>query len=99
VSTFTTTFPERGPRDKQGRSLRDFDLKTRLFRYPLSWMVYSEAFEAIPDAARERIYHRLHDVLTGVDQNPKFAGLATADRQAALEILQDTKPNLPTWWQ
>ena len=34
VSTFTKTFPARGPRDKQGRSLRDFDLKTRLFRYP-----------------------------------------------------------------
>jgi hypothetical protein len=39
VSTFTKTFPQRGPRDKQGRSLRDFDLEKRLFRYPLSYIV------------------------------------------------------------
>jgi len=31
VSTFTKTFPERGPRDHQGRSLRDFDLEKRMF--------------------------------------------------------------------
>ncbi len=65
VSTFTKTFPQRGPRDKQGRSLRDFDLEKRLFRYPLSYMVYSEAFDAMPDTVRERLYRRLYDVLTG----------------------------------
>ena len=32
--TFSKTFPERGPRDKQERTLREFDLKKRLFRYP-----------------------------------------------------------------
>ena len=48
VSTFTQTFPQRGPRDKQGRSLRDFDLQTRLFRYPLSYMVYSDLFDGLP---------------------------------------------------
>ena len=56
VSTFTKTFPQRGPRDKQGRSLRDFDLKTRMFRYPLSYMIYSEAFDGMPDWTRDRVY-------------------------------------------
>src|SRR6476646_3004918 len=42
VSTFTQTFPMRGPRDRQGRSLRDFDRQRRMFRYPLSYMIYSE---------------------------------------------------------
>src|SRR5690242_19494903 len=55
VSTFTKTFPERGPRDRQGRSLRDFDLDRRLFRYPLSYMVYSETFDALPEQVRERV--------------------------------------------
>src|SRR4029079_9905514 len=50
VSTFTETFARRGPRDSQGRSLRDFDLKTRLFRYPLSYMIYSAAFDSMPAA-------------------------------------------------
>jgi hypothetical protein len=85
VSTFTKTFPQRGPGDKQGRSLRDFDLKTRLFRYPLSYMIYSAAFDGLPDMARERIYKRLYEVLGGEDPG----------RKAALEILRETKSNLP----
>jgi hypothetical protein len=93
VSSFTKTFPERGPRDRRGRSLRDFDLKTRLFRYPLSYMIYSAAFAALPDPVRDRIYRRLHDILTGQDPSPKFAALSQDDRQAILEILTDTKPD------
>jgi len=95
VSTFTQTFPQRGPRDRRGRSFRDFDLKRRLFRYPLSYMIYSRAFDALPDIIRERIYQRLCDVLTGKDQSPRFANLSKDDRSAILEILRDTKSNLP----
>jgi hypothetical protein len=98
VSAFTTTFPQRGPRDRHGRSLRDFDLRTRLFRYPLSYMVYSAAFDALPAAVRDRIYRRLHSVLSGQDQSPKFAGLSPEDRRSILEILGETKAGLPKWW-
>ncbi len=59
VSSFTRTFPKLGPRDSQGRSLRDFDLRTRLFRYPLSYMIYSPAFDALPEAIQSRLYQRL----------------------------------------
>lgn len=99
VSTFTKTFPERGPRDKQGRSLRDFDLKTRLFRYPLSYMIYDPSFNALPDIAREQVYRKLFEVLTGKDASSRFARLTAADRQAILEILRDTKPDLPGYWR
>ncbi len=74
VSTFTKTFPQRGPRDQQGRSLRDFDLQRRLFRYPLSYMIYSEAFDALPAQVRERVYRRLYDVLTGRPKRQVQAG-------------------------
>ena len=99
VSTFTKTFPERGPRDRQGRSLRDFDLQTRLFRYPLSYMVYSETFDAMPEQVRARVYQRLYDVLTGRDQSPKFKRLSADDRRAVLEILRETKPGLPQYFK
>ena len=92
VSTFTATFPQRGPRDKLGRSLRDFDLQKRLFRYPLSYMIYSDVFDAMPAAAQDRLYQRLREILSGMDQSPKFHHLSLADRQAITEILQDTKP-------
>jgi hypothetical protein len=97
VSTFSTTFPERGPRDKQGRSLRDFDLQKRLFKYPLSYMIYTKAFDSLPDWDRERIYQRLFNVLMGKDTDPKFAKLTADDRRNVLEILRATKPSLPAY--
>jgi hypothetical protein len=95
VSTFTETFPQRGPRDAKGRSLRDFDLKTRLFRYPLSYMIYSAAFDGMPDQVRDRVYQRLFEILTGEDTSKTFANLSPETRSAILEILRATKPSLP----
>jgi len=99
VSSFTRTFPQRGPRDQKGRSLRDFDLKTRLFRYPLSYMIYTAAFDALPPVALDRVYQRLYDILTGKDRSETFARLTAEDRQAVLEIVRDTKRNLPGYWK
>lgn len=99
VSTFTKTFAERGPRDHQGRSLRDFDLQKRMFRYPLSYMVYSETFDAMPGQVKDRVYRRLYDVLTGRDQSEKFKRLSADDRRAVLEILRETKPGLPEYFR
>lgn len=89
VSTFTKTFPLRGPRDRQGRSLRDFDLKTHLFRYRLSYAIYSAQFDALPENARDRLYRRLYEML---------GAKPVAERRAILEILRDTKPNLPAYF-
>jgi hypothetical protein len=98
VSTFTKTFAERGPTDSKGRSLRDFDLQKRLFRYPLSYMIYSAAFDGMPAMVRDRVYQRLHEILTGQDKSKTFAGISAADRQAVLEIVRATKPKLPEYW-
>jgi hypothetical protein len=99
TSTFTKTFLARGPRDKQGRSLREFDLQTRLFKYPLSYMIYTAAFDAMPDYARERIYRRIYDILTGAESAAKFARLTADERRAVLEIVQGTKTKLPAYWK
>lgn len=98
-TTFTETFAARGPRDSKGRSLRDFDLDKRMFRYPLSYLIYSEAFDALPTRPRERVYRKLYDVLAGKDSSPQFSRLSTEDRQAILEIVRETKPNLPDYWR
>jgi hypothetical protein len=99
VSSYSQTFPQSGPRDRSGRSLRDFDLRTRLFRYPLSYMIYSELFDGMDPGGRARVYRRLFDVLTGQEQGEKFARLSDLDRRAVLEIVRDTKQNLPDYWQ
>jgi len=77
-SGFDVWFQKQGPTDPQGRSLRELDLKTRLFRYPLSYLVYSSAFDALPDYARDYVYGRFAAVLRDSD---------------ALVILTATKPS------
>ena len=98
TSGFAEVFAKAGPRDKSGRSLRDIDLTSRLFRFPCSYMIYSEAFDSMPAEARERILRRLWEVLNGDNKNPAFKRLTPKDRQAILEILTETKDNLPAWW-
>ncbi len=98
TSGFAAEFANNGPRDRQGRSLRDFDMKRRMFRYPCSYLIYSDAFDAMPEVAKERVYRRLWEVLTGSDKSPKYAKLSAADRKAVLQILLETKKSLPAYW-
>jgi hypothetical protein len=99
TSGFAEVFARQGPRDRQGRSLRDFDLSRRLFKYPCSYLVYSEAFDALPDEMRRYVWQRLWDVLSGADRSEKYAHLSSEDRRAMIEILRDTKPDLPDYWR
>jgi hypothetical protein len=92
TTTFAADFERRGPKDPQGRSLRQFDLRTRLFRYPCSYLIYSDAFLSLPTAVKQRIYGRLGDILSGRDRSEAFARLQPADRTAIAEILRTTHP-------
>jgi hypothetical protein len=99
TSNFAAEFSQRGPRDKKGRSLRDLDLKKRLFKYPCSYLIYSEAFDALPALVKDQTLRHLWDIVNGKDANKDFAHLSADDRQAIREILIDTKPNLPNYWR
>jgi hypothetical protein len=98
-SGFAETFPKAGPRDKQGRSLRDLELRRRLFRYPCSYMIYTPAFDGMPALARDAVYLRMWDVLSGKEKGPRYKALSLADRRAIVEILRETKPGLPAYFQ
>jgi hypothetical protein len=95
TSNFAAEFASQGPRDSRGRSLRDFDLQTRLFRYPLSYLIYSKSFDALPAGLKTYVYRRLREILNGEDKSKDFAYLSAADRTAILEILRATKPDFP----
>jgi hypothetical protein len=96
---FTKEFPSKGPRDSKGRSLRDLDLSQRLFRYPCSYMIYTEAFDALPAPAKTLVYERMWAVLSGAVKDADYAKLSAADRRAIVEILRETKKDLPANWQ
>jgi hypothetical protein len=99
TSGFTEKFSGEGPHDNRGRSLRQLDLGRRLMRYPCSYMIYSEAFDSLPTEARQAVYDRMWQILSGKDRSPKYARLSLADRRAVVEILRETKKGLPDYFQ
>ncbi len=96
-SGFTTAFSAEGPRDARGRSLRDFELQRRLFRYPCSYLVYSASFNGLPPLARDYVYARLQEVLTSPEPVKEYEQLTPADRRAIFEILLATKADFAAW--
>jgi hypothetical protein len=87
-SGFAAEFSARGPRDAKGRSLRAFDLKTRLFRYPLSYMIYSDAFDALKPQIKQQLWRRLHARLE-----------RTAAGRDAIAIVAATRKDRPDDWK
>jgi hypothetical protein len=95
-SGFAEKFGAAGLRDSKGRSLRDLDLEKRLLKYPCSYLIYSEAFDALPARAKAAVYDRLREVLSGKATDKAYARLSATDRQAIIEILRETKKGLPS---
>lgn len=95
---FQKQFIRRGPFDNDERSLRQFDLKTRLFRYPCSYMVYSRAFKTLEPDLRNAIYDRLKSILLSPNVEVGYQHLTDDDRTAIAEILMQTRPELANRW-
>jgi hypothetical protein len=99
-SGFAERFSATGPSDHQGRSLHQIDLTQRLMKYRCSYLIYSPAFDALPPAVKEPIFRRLWQVLSGQERDARYqSALSRADRQAVIEILRDTRKDLPPYFQ
>lgn len=98
TSEYARKFSKAAPHDDEGRSLRNLDLQRRLFKYPCSFLIYSRAFDDLPVEVRDYVWKQLWDVLSNQNQAPQFAHLSAGDRQAIVEILRATKPDLPSYW-
>jgi len=98
-SEFPAKFAAAGPKDSRGRTLKQLDLEKRLLRYPCSYMIYSPAFDALPDATKDKVYANLWDALSGKEKAAKYARLSPSDRAAIVSILLETKPGLPSYYR
>jgi hypothetical protein len=99
-SGFAERFSTTGPRDRKGRSLHELDLNRRLMKYPCSYLIYSPAFDALPPGAKDPIYRRMWQVLSGEERDARYrSALSLADRRSIVEILRDTKDDLPRYFQ
>ena len=87
-SGFAEVFAKKGP-------LREFDLKTRMFRTPCSYIIYSAAFDGMGAEALEAVYRRLHDVLLGTGGDARYVRLTLTDMRNILRKLQETKTGMP----
>jgi hypothetical protein len=83
---YASDFAALGPKDRRGRSLRDLDMKTRMFRYPCSFLIYSAQVDSLPAPAKDKLFRRLFDQLKA------------QKRDDVIEILRDTKKDLPAYW-
>lgn len=90
---FQAWFEGEGPSAPDGRSLRQLDLQTRLFRYPLSYLVHSQAFASLPGFARDYLWRELAALLQGNETHPALAHVTAAERSATLDILRATQPD------
>ena len=73
--------------------------ETRCFKYPCSYLIYSEAFDQLPALMNDYVYRQMHNVLTDRHYGAGFAHLSADDRQAILEIVRETKRDLPDYWR
>ena len=96
---FARHFSARGPADSRGRSLRDFELNSRMFQFPCSYLIDSPAFESLHPKLRETIYRQLWEILSGKNQSSRYAHLRAETRSAIVEILSETKRELPDYWR
>jgi hypothetical protein len=99
TSGFAEKFQAAGPTDSHGRSLRQLDLERRLLKYPCSYMIYAEAFDAMPALAKDAVYRRLWRVLSGQEHAKPYAQIPLADRRAVVEILRETQKGLPDFFK
>ncbi|KAA0139916.1 hypothetical protein FYZ48_08275 [Gimesia chilikensis] len=105
TSGYQDWFARQGKRDSQGRSLKDFDLKTRLFQYRLSYLIYTDGFQKMPAGARLRILKDIYEFLNADDSTLKAdwdvepQNFPIAERQAILQIVAETLDKLPEFWK
>ncbi|MCY2976440.1 MAG: hypothetical protein NTW52_17420 [Planctomycetota bacterium] len=92
TSDFALDFVKRAKVDSTGRSLRDLDLQTRLFKYPCSYIIYSPSFDRLPDKVLQIVLTKALRILEGEEVSTKYSHLKKENRTAILEILLETKP-------
>ena len=90
TSGFSENFMSRGKKDSQGRSFRELDLSKSLFKYPFSYLIYSDAYASLPKKVREIIAQRIKEVLSPEYSGDFYPHISPSSKIIIAEILDDT---------
>ncbi|MCB1064835.1 MAG: hypothetical protein KDN20_18185 [Verrucomicrobiae bacterium] len=98
-AAYASDFAAKRKPDGKGRSLRDFNMKDRIFEYRCSYMIYSDLFQALPEVFKNHVYRRLGEALDPQGGVADLSShLSNAEKLAIREILRDTLADLPEGW-
>lgn len=98
-TAFQDAFRENRRATAEGKSLKDFQLLNRLFKYRCSYLIYSRSWDGLPERFRGMLYRRLYDILTAKEPVKGYEHLGAGERRDILEILRDTKEGMPGYWK
>lgn len=96
---FQEAFAKNAPQTKDGRSLKDFQLLTRLFKYRCSYMVYSLTFKHLMPQLKETVLAELWKALEDKDPAGRYAYLGGSERKNIKHILAETLEDAPASWK
>ena len=91
---FQTDFTTHAPKSTDGRSLKDFQLLNRLFKYRCSYLIYSLTFKNLTPPLKQTVLSRLNTILAGHDITGRYTHLTETERTHIRQILTDTLPGL-----
>jgi hypothetical protein len=92
---FMEVFLGRRKASSNGASLRDFNLRSRLFKYRCSYMIHTPGFLQMPREFLERVWAGLDTVLKEEGGPREFSYLPATEKRAIRHILRETIEGLP----
>jgi hypothetical protein len=89
---FEKAFAAGAKRSAAGDSLKDLALEGQLFRNRCSYLIYSDAFLALPQAMQARIFAVIYAALHDLDPDQRYSHLERDEKKRIFEILMETHP-------
>jgi hypothetical protein len=95
---FQRAFKANAKSVKGAGSLKDFSLQGHLFENRCSYLIYSEAFLALPKLLKDRVYDALDKALRSERADQRYDYLTSDERARIVKILTATHPELAARW-
>ena len=96
---FQQVFTRNTPQTRDGRSLKDFQLLNRLFKYRCSYMIHSLTFTYLTPPLKETVLSSLWAIMEGKDTSGRYDYLTETERKHIQRILAETLRDAPPEWK
>ena len=95
---FQTAFRKNARQTTEGKSLKDLQLLSHLFKNRCSYMIYTSTFTNLPAPFKAIVFRQLKEILDAETAPENFGHLSKGERRRIKQILTETLPGLPEDW-